>query len=150
MSGSLESSEGKPNLTPMLDMVFQLVTFFMLVINFKSAAIDRNLHLPVVGSARPVETGGTLEMVILNIAADGKLVIYGATKDVDSYVATEAQASKLAARRKNRDFDPETMDLETQVVIRADRTTPFTLVNRVLLACQKEGFRKFALMAMSK
>ena len=150
MSGSLESSEGKPNLTPMLDMVFQLVTFFMLVINFKSAAIDRNLHLPVVGSARPVETGGTVEMVVLNISADGRLVIYGATKDIDSYIATEAQASKLAARRKNPDFDPETMDLETRVVIRADRTTPFTLVNKVLLACQKEGFRLFALMAMSK
>ena len=40
----------------MLDMVFQLITFFMLVINFKSASMDLNLKLPVVGSARPVET----------------------------------------------------------------------------------------------
>lgn len=145
-----ESAEGKPNLTPMLDMVFQLVTFFMLVINFKSAAIDRNLHLPVVGSARPVETGGTVEMLVLNISEKGDLVIYGMPKDIDSYISTEAQASKLAARRKNPDFDPETMDLETRVVVRADRKTPFTLVNKVLLACQKEGFRQFALMAMSK
>ncbi len=37
MSGSLATAaNAEPNLTPMLDMVFQLVTFFMLVINFKS------------------------------------------------------------------------------------------------------------------
>ena len=150
MSGRLEASEGKANLTPMLDMVFQLVTFFMLVINFKSAAIDRNLHLPVVGSARPVESGKHVEIVVLNISEKGDLVIYGRHKDIDSYIATEAQASKLAARRRNPDFDPETMDLETRVVVRADRSTPFKLVNRVLLACQKEGFRLFALKAMSR
>ena len=34
------SSENEPNLTPILDMVFQLITFFMLVINFKGAAMD--------------------------------------------------------------------------------------------------------------
>ena len=48
----------EPNLTPMLDMVFQLVTFFMLVINFQAASLDMSLKLPVVGSARPVETRG--------------------------------------------------------------------------------------------
>jgi biopolymer transport protein ExbD len=150
MSGSLESSDGKPNLTPMLDMVFQLVTFFMLVINFKSAAIDRNLHLPVVGSARVVESGGNDELLVLNIAEDGRLVIYGMAKDIDSYIAGEAAASKLAARRKNPNFDPETSDLQTRVVIRADRRTPFNLVYRVLAACQDQGFRQFALKAMNK
>ena len=38
-------------------MVFQLITFFMLVINFKSAELDLTLKLPVVGSARPVDNG---------------------------------------------------------------------------------------------
>jgi len=42
MSGALPGSSVKsePNLTPILDMVFQLITFFMLVINFKSAELD--------------------------------------------------------------------------------------------------------------
>ena len=48
----------QPNLTPLLDMVFQLITFFMLVINFKDASLDLSLKLPVVGSARPVDTKG--------------------------------------------------------------------------------------------
>ena len=38
MSGKLSQEvKAEPNLTPILDMVFQLVTFFMLVINFKTA-----------------------------------------------------------------------------------------------------------------
>ena len=57
MSGKLAELNCNPNLTPLLDMVFQLITFFMLVINFKSAELDQTLMLPVVGSARPV-TGG--------------------------------------------------------------------------------------------
>ena len=57
MSGQLSQEvKAEPNLTPILDMVFQLITFFMLVINFKSAEMDLSLKLPVVGSARPVET----------------------------------------------------------------------------------------------
>lgn len=45
----------EPNLTPLLDLVFQLITFFMLVINFKGASLDLSLKLPVLGSARPIE-----------------------------------------------------------------------------------------------
>ena len=45
MSAFLSSdNRAEPNLTPILDMVFQLITFFMLVINFKTAAIDLTLQ----------------------------------------------------------------------------------------------------------
>ena len=74
---SMQKIKAEPNLTPMLDMVFQLITFFMLVINFKSAALDLSLRLPVVGSARPVDTKGMEDLLILNITQDGKLIVYG-------------------------------------------------------------------------
>ena len=55
MSASMShGSSAEPNLTPMLDMVFQLVTFFMLVINFSSENYDQRVRLPVAGSARPM------------------------------------------------------------------------------------------------
>lgn len=66
----LEASEGKPNLVPMLDMVFQLITFFMLVINFKAGSLDRNLELPVVGSARPVDSKGMDRLFIINLRGE--------------------------------------------------------------------------------
>lgn len=150
MSASMShSSSAEPNLTPMLDMVFQLVTFFMLVINFKSASMDLSLHLPVVGSARPVDTKGRTDLLLLNVNSSGQLTVYGSERDVDKYIAGEAQASLLAARQTRPNLKPGD-ELPTMVVIRADRTTPFRLLNRIIEACQKNGFRSFALKAMNK
>jgi biopolymer transport protein ExbD len=148
----LFSSELKaePNLTPMLDMVFQLITFFILVINFKSAEIDLTLKLPVVGSARPVDTQGQRELLVLNINQSGDLRVYGRPVDnIENYVRNEAQASMLAARLTQTDLEAGE-ELPTTIVIRADRATPFKMLNRVIKACQESGFRKFALKAMDK
>jgi biopolymer transport protein ExbD len=153
MSGSVSTEvHAEPNLTPMLDMVFQLVTFFMLVINFKSAALDLSLKLPVVGSARPVDSKGQEELLVLNIDNLGTLNVYGAKKrdrEIESYIAGEAQASLLTARQKQPDIKAGD-ELPTTVVIRADKNTPFKLLNRVIKACQDNGFRKFALKGLNE
>lgn len=144
-----ESAEGKPNLTPLLDMVFQLITFFMLVINFKSASMDLNLKLPVVGSSKPVDSKGVQELLVLNIDSAGNLNVYGVPRPVEQYIAGEAQASLISARVNNPDLKLGD-ELNTTVVVRADKATPFHLLNRVIKACQDNGFRKFALRAMNK
>ena len=153
MSASMSSAaSAEPNLTPILDMVFQLITFFMLVINFKSAAMDLDLKLPVVGSARPVDTKGKEDLLILNINSEGKLRVYGrliTDKEVPAYIANEAQASLLVARRTNANIKLGD-ELPSTVVIRADKNTTFTMLNTVIAACQKNGFRNFALKAMNK
>jgi biopolymer transport protein ExbD len=149
MSASLShSSSAEPNLTPILDLVFQLITFFMLVINFESRALDTTLQLPVVGSARPVDTKGQEDLLILNVDDAGQLKLYGKAQEIASYIASEAQASRLAARRTNPNLKPGD-ELPTTVVIRADEQTPFGLLNRVIKTCQDNGFRKFALKAMN-
>jgi len=148
----MASSEVKaePNLTPILDMVFQLITFFMLVINFKSLEMDLSLKLPVVGSARPVESGGQKDLLVLNIDNVGTLKIYSRPIDnIEGYIQREAQASMMAARLKQDDLDAGE-DLPTTIVIRADRATPFKMLNRVIKACQENGFRKFALKATDR
>jgi biopolymer transport protein ExbD len=144
-----QKSKAEPNLTPILDMVFQLITFFMLVINFKSASLDLSLKLPVVGSARPVDTRGEEDLLILNVTGDGKLIVYGIPKDIEPYIASEAQATLLWARRINPDLKLGD-ELPSTVVIRADESTPFKLLNRIIKACQENGYRKFALMALNK
>ena len=149
MSGSMSSdASAEPNLTPMLDLVFQLITFFMLVTNFKAASLDLNLKLPVVGSARPLETEGE-DLLILNVNAEGQLNVYGMTQVVDRYIKAEAKVSRAAAKRLNPNFKPDD-DLPTTIVVRADKQTPFNLLNVVIKTCQDNGFRKFALKAMNK
>jgi biopolymer transport protein ExbD len=145
----MQKTKAEPNLTPILDMVFQLITFFMLVINFKSASLDLSLRLPIVGSARPVDTKGAEDLLILNITREGKLIVYGIPRDIESYIAGEAMATVNWSHQSNPDlkFGDE---LPSMVVIRADEATPFKLLNRVIKACQDNGYRRFALMALNK
>jgi biopolymer transport protein ExbD len=150
--GGSAAERGEPNLTPILDMVFQLITFFMLVINFKAAALDLTLKLPVVGTAMPVDTKGNLDLLILNINSTGELKAGGQSRpNVEGYIRTEAMASVLKAKKDNPDLNVNIGDeLRTTVVVRADRATPFKMLNRVIKICQDNGFRHFALKAMNK
>lgn len=149
MTASMGDNKAEPNLTPILDMVFQLITFFMLVINFKGAALDLSLQLPVLGSARPIDTQGQEDLLVLNIDADGRLKVYGVEKDIAAYIAEEA---RVAVQRLKRDGKPynDGDELPSTVVIRADRQTPFNLLYKVITTCQERGFRKFALKAMNR
>jgi len=68
MSGRVPGGvKAEPNLTPILDMVFQLITFFMLVMNFKAAELDLSLRLPVIGSAKPPPEGSKMKTLVLNV-----------------------------------------------------------------------------------
>jgi biopolymer transport protein ExbD len=149
MTASLGNNGAEPNLTPILDMVFQLITFFMLVINFQGAALDLTLQLPVLGSARPLDTQGQEDLLVLNIGDDGRLKVYGVEKDIESYIAEEARVAVQKLRQEGQEIAPGD-ELPTTVVIRADRSTPFNLLNHVITTCQSHGFRKFALKAMNR
>ena len=142
MSGA--SAEGEADLTPILDMVFQLITFFMLVMNFKAAALDLTLKLPVVGSAMPVDTKGQEELLILNLAPTGDLTVYGEKVDIEKYISEEANVSRLAAKAKGL---PDDADLPTIIVIRSDESSRFKDLYKVIKACQDRGYRNFALKA---
>jgi len=148
-ASSSELTHAQPNLTPILDMVFQLITFFMLVINFKEAALDQSLQLPVLGSARPLDTKGEEDLLVLNITSDGQLKVYGATRDVQTYIAAEARQEEARLKAKNKAFKPGD-ELATTVVIRADKSTPFDRLNNIIKVCQKHNYRKFALKAMTR
>ncbi|MGE5191273.1 MAG: ExbD/TolR family protein [Deltaproteobacteria bacterium] len=150
MSASIHSSEqAEPNLTPILDMVFQLITFFMLVINFQAAALDMSLKLPVVGSARPVETQ-TEDLMVLNVNNKGQLRVTGQTVDAETFLKKEAAfARKKLEQQEGKKINPGD-ELPTLVVVRADQKTSFDLLNKVLTECQKHGYRKFALRAMNR
>ena len=139
----------EPNLTPILDLVFQLITFFMLVTNFKAAELDASIVLPVVGSAKPVETKGNIDTLLLNVTEDGKLMVFGKSFNMERFIQTEAQAARLTARRENSNF-ADADELPTLVVIRADQKTPFKHLFKAIKTCQDNGFRNFAMKAMNK
>jgi biopolymer transport protein ExbD len=132
----------EPNLTPILDMVFQLVTFFMLVINFKAASLDMSVQLPVIGSALPTEAGDR-DVLVLNVMPDGKLRQYGEQWEAETLIAKEARSAGGSAKQATG------KELPTTIIIRADRTTPYHFVHHVIQACQAHGFRNFQYRALS-
>ena len=136
----------EPNLVPMLDLVFQLITFFMLVVNFKTAVTDFNVKLPILGSAAPLEWSGPFEPLVLNVDTAGQVFVYGQPVDVEKFVATEARLIKDRLRGQE---EGEKDGLPVPVIVRADREVPFSLLNRVVKICQAQGFRQFSLSAMT-
>jgi len=150
MAGTFSQEvKAEPNLTPLLDMVFQLITFFVLVINFKSAELDLSLKLPVVGSARPVDTTAQ-DLLVLNIDNTGNLKRFGRPlTDIEGYIRGEAVRSMMTAGMTAAELEAGE-ELPTMVVVRADCATPFKMLNRVIKACQDNGFRQFALKALDK
>jgi biopolymer transport protein ExbD len=149
MSASIHSADtAEPNLTPILDMVFQLITFFMLVINFQAAALDLSLKLPVAGSARPVKTE-TEYLMVINVNNQGQLRVGGKTVEAESFLRKQAAFEKVQLKNAGKPFK-DGDELPTLIVVRADQKTSFDLLNKVLTECQKNGYRRFALRAMNR
>jgi biopolymer transport protein ExbD len=153
MSVLHSTMKAEPNLTPLLDVVFQLITFFMLVINFSNENYDNRVNLPVAGSARPVEEGdkGMEDRLVLNITKRGHLLIRG--EDLPEHKAKQeirhqADLVKLNLRAAGVKVTPTT-DLPTTIILRADRDTEFASLYGLITACQANGFRRFALKAMN-
>jgi biopolymer transport protein ExbD len=151
VSGHVEDIRAEPNLTPLLDVVFQLITFFMLCINFSQDNYDQRVRLPVAGSARPVELSKAGEdRLVLNVDQQGRLLFNGQTYDTEGaihQIDIQAQLVRLNAKVAGLKLS-EADGLPTTIVIRADRNTTFAQFHRLLTACQDKGFRKFALKAM--
>jgi biopolymer transport protein ExbD len=151
MSGSVQGGvKAEPNLTPVLDMVFQLITFFLLIINFKSAEIDANLKLPVVGSARPPANDPRKPpitgVMVLNIDQKGNVKTTVQISDLNNFFRRWADADRHTYNLKLQP-DGTPPELPTIVVIRADKATPFVAVYHVIDTARNNGFRQFALKA---
>ncbi len=142
MSGSMHAGERvEPNMTPILDMVFQLITFFMMVISFRAADFDNALVLPVVGSAAPAEDELNGQFLVLNLRSGGKLVVQGKEEpNVEGFLAFES-------KRLLQSIKPESGE-EIIVVIRADRALRCDFLMRVVNACKDKGLKRFDFMVL--
>ncbi len=142
MSGSAHSADKvEPNLTPILDMVFQLITFFMLVISFRASDFDKQLVLPVVGSAAAADEEVNGEFLVLNLRSGGKLFVQGKEEpNVEGFLNFEAG-------RLLKNIKPDSGG-EIIVVIRADRQLRCDFLMRVVQACKKSGLTRFDFMVL--
>ncbi|MHC4780468.1 MAG: ExbD/TolR family protein [Planctomycetota bacterium] len=124
------------NLTPMIDVVFQLIIFFMLVTEMAQADLEV-LTLPSASEASP-DNNPEKKRITVNLLPPGdagicKVKVGGQVMDskrLHRYLKTEAEISR----------DPEDPRLSTRaLLIRADRDTTFRYVQFVMQECVKPG-----------
>ena len=153
MSARMNSDvRAEPNLTPLLDVVFQLITFFMLVINFSQDNFDSRIKLPVAGSARPQDDAAKLheERLVLNVDSQGHLLFNGQILSDDEAtrkIKLEAQIARSNIKAL-RGKVVEGEALPARVVIRADRDAKCSAIYGLISTCQTNGYQKFDLKAM--
>ncbi len=152
---STVGSKAEPNLVPLLDVVLQLIMFFMLTVNFVNTdQINQAIVLPEAQSAVPLDKT-VKDVLFLNMDREGKLLLVGEkldtrTKDgrskIKSYLNNEkARAQRLlAAKKKEADQD------KFMVVVRAHKAAKSKDVMNLLQLCEEAGYRRWQLRVQSK
>jgi biopolymer transport protein ExbD len=129
--------------TPMIDMTFQLIAFFMILINFAEGEQDQRVQLPSSALAKPPEAPSETPITI-QMLRDGQLVMSG-------QLLSDPEA--LRPFLKNEQYVMETRSQSVKdatIIIRAHKDVKTGLVQRIIKVCQEIGFEKFTLRAKSE
>ncbi len=115
-------------MTPMIDIIFLLIIFFMVAAKFaQQATIDLNLPNEV-GEVTPAETPSAL---IINLTADGEIVL----DTPDNIISIEALDARI---QSFVDSESATWDL---ITLRADEYAESSSLNEILRVLNKHGLR---------
>jgi biopolymer transport protein ExbD len=117
-----EDSEEGIDLTPIIDVVFLLLIFFLVATTFEQQEKVASLNLAEILKARPVAAG--TRDIIVNITKDGDYVVSGETLEEGALVAVLHEVSI-----KNPG---------TQIQIRADQDVRFKFPLTVIGICKIE------------
>jgi len=139
------AAPAETDMTPMIDMTFQLIAFFMVVVNFSEANQDERIKLPASELAEPPNTPMETP-VMVQLSLDPKTnrptVIFGAEE-----VPVEGLKPLLLRERQILEARGDQSARNATIVIRADRALPTGKVQEVIKICQDLGFESFALRA---
>ena len=123
------------NLTPMIDMVFLLLIFFLVASRFEQEDHQLDIVLPSASEARPL-TSRPQELFV-NVDERGRYFVDGRVVTVD-----EVEQFLTRAARNN--------PLSQAVVIRADKRVVFDAVVAVMNLCNKAGIRDYSVTTSSE
>jgi len=138
------------DMTPMIDIVFQLIAFFMVIINFEQTQADERVKLPRDVLARPPEHARE-DTLTLNIGyqrdengertnPDPIMFFMGELISVDA-VDEKLEQERLFFKSIQTELS------EVTVEIRADAEVPTGIVQELIRKCQDREFQRFALRA---
>lgn len=134
-SKKVDLAEG--DLTPMIDMVFQLIAFFMVLINFAQTEANDRVVLPKSVLVKPPEEA--LEFpIVLHVAQDGEIFLGGEGFTTDTLrIGLNRELAVISSEGKKPS--------DANVIIRAHQDTAAGDVQEVIRVAQEQKLEKFAL-----
>ena len=152
--GSHSSDRCEPNLVPMLDMVLQLVMFFMVCANFVMEQVNETIKLPTAIAAKPLDAKAP-EPIFLNVDKKGVVLLSGLQIQANAGRPTldnPLQVQNFMRRRFEEDVaangGDRTKPPRSTVILRADQETSFEHVYGIMKAVQRAGYREVQLRAI--
>ncbi|MFN5299914.1 MAG: ExbD/TolR family protein [Planctomycetaceae bacterium] len=121
--------EPQLNLTPMIDVVFNLLIFFMVGTRFADLERQFDVQLPQVSAAQPLSNPP--DEIVVNVYADGRLLV-----SREELSRAELQDRLTTARERYA---------EQAVLIRGDGGASFQQIADVLAVCHAAQIRNFSL-----
>ena len=120
---------GSLTMTPLIDVVFLLLIFFLVASRFSEEERQLDLNLPSVSEAMSVTA--PISEIVVNIDAQGQFFIDGAFRQLE-------QVEQILQRARNNN------PLSQTVVIRADKQTDWDFVATAMNLCKKVGIEEFS------
>lgn len=114
------------DMTPMIDMVFNLLIFFLVATTFHQYEREMQIALPIAQAGGPVSA--VLRELVINVDQDGGIVVAGRRMSADDLRAVVKDA--VAANR------------EQKVTVRGDRHAAYGQVVAVLDICKQAGIQE--------
>lgn len=140
-----DSAPLEPDMTPMIDMTFMLIAFFMVLINFSEADQNQAVTVPSSELAKPPEDPieSPLFLHVTNLE-DDRYIFFGGQKLSPQELHDALYKEKLII-----DDDPERSVGSTNIIIRGDRAAKTGRVQKVIAVCQMPdlGFERFMFRA---
>ena len=140
------------DMTPMIDIVFQLIAFFMVITNFEQTQADERVKLPKDQLAKPAEVKREEELT-LNVGFDrdtegnklseAMVLLFGENIPVLQMGPKLKQEAKIY---RQKGIEPK----DVTVIIRADAEVKTGLVQELIKLSQEAEFQKFSLAATQK
>jgi biopolymer transport protein ExbD len=148
--GSSGDKIEEPNLTPMLDLVLQLVMFFMLVANFVMEDANVKVVLPIATTAVSLDKS-VEEVIYLNIDKTGALL----PTDGDRLprLTPESIRQYLLGRYRNivdssaNEGAGKERAKKTVIIVRGHQDARMSSVMTIMKTCKMVGFEKVQLRA---
>jgi biopolymer transport protein ExbD len=129
------------DMTPMIDVTFQLIIFFMIVTDMSKAQIEPVI-LPAANKAIKEKFEDT-SMLVLNILKDGAVKINGKTYWSPKMADDNKKIEDIFESRRQNKLYQEVAGksdwVKYPILIRADRSTPFEHVQKILMIATHHG-----------